>query len=158
MNTAYDREAAVDYAKEWALSRNERFKIASEWGEGTNFVSQCLYSGAGIMNTAYEAGWYYRSDTDFAPSWTEAELLYRFLITNRRKGPYGVEVEKEAVREGDIVQFSDCEGSYYQSAVITKLYGGKIFVCAHNANAYMRPVTSYRCGSVRFLHIIGTRI
>lgn len=154
----FDREAVVDYAKEWALSHNGHYRIKNGCGEGTNFVSQCLYSGAGFMNTSRENGWYYTSEEDISPSWTEPELLYKYLTGRANKGPFAVETEKDAVREGDIVQFGDCDGYFYHSAVIAKIYGGKIFVCAHDDNAYMRPITSYRAASIRYLHIIGTRI
>lgn len=158
MEIKYDREAAVDYAKEWALSHNEHYKIKNGCGEGTSFASQCLYSGAGVMNTSREAGWYYSSEKDVSPSWTDSELLYKYLVGKSRKGPFAVQTAAQAACEGDLVQFGDCDGSFYHTAVITKIYGGKIFVCAHADNAYMRPVTSYRAPSVRFLHIIGTRI
>lgn len=154
----FDKEAVVDYAKEWALSHNKHYRIRCGCGEGTNFASQCLYAGSGVMNISRESGWYYNSEEDISPSWTEPELLFKYLTGRANKGPSAVETEKNAVCEGDIVQFGDCDGYFYHTAVITKIYGGRIFVCAHADNAYMRPITSYRAASVRYLHIIGTRI
>ena len=47
----YDREAAVRYAHRWAYGRNPRFYNFDELGgDCTNFASQYLYAGTGIMN------------------------------------------------------------------------------------------------------------
>ena len=47
----YDREAAVEYANKWAYGRNPRFYDFSQLGgDCTNFASQCIYAGSGIMN------------------------------------------------------------------------------------------------------------
>ena len=48
---SYDREAAVAYARRFALSRNPAYYDFSDLGgDCTNFASQCIYAGAGIMN------------------------------------------------------------------------------------------------------------
>ena len=47
----YDRQAAVDYAHRWAYHRNPNFYNFDELGgDCTNFASQCLYAGTGVMN------------------------------------------------------------------------------------------------------------
>ena len=67
----YNRRAAVSYAHKWAYSRNPAFYDFSEiGGDCTNFASQCLYAGTGIMNFTPEYGWYYIDATDRAPAWT----------------------------------------------------------------------------------------
>ena len=61
----YNRRAAVAYAHKWAYSRNPAFYDFSEiGGDCTNFASQCLYAGTGIMNFTPEFGWYYIDATD----------------------------------------------------------------------------------------------
>ena len=63
----YNRRAAVAYAHKWAFSRNPAFYDFSEiGGDCTNFASQCLYAGTGIMNFTPEFGWYYIDATDRA--------------------------------------------------------------------------------------------
>lgn len=48
----YNRRAAVAYAHKWAYSRNPAFYDFSEiGGDCTNFASQCLYAGTGIMTS-----------------------------------------------------------------------------------------------------------
>ena len=51
MNINYNRQKAVAYARRWALGRNPEFYDYNEiGGDCTNFVSQCVYAGIGIMN------------------------------------------------------------------------------------------------------------
>ena len=51
MRNGYDEAAAVAYARRWALLRNPAYlDFHGLGGDCTNFVSQCLYSGAGVMN------------------------------------------------------------------------------------------------------------
>ena len=59
---AYDRAAAVAYARRWALGRNpDYYSFSGIGGDCTSFVSQCIYAGAGVMNFTPVFGWYYIS-------------------------------------------------------------------------------------------------
>lgn len=50
----YNREAAVKYAVEWAYRRNqEYYDFEQIGGDCTNFVSQCILAGTGVMNGSY---------------------------------------------------------------------------------------------------------
>ena len=61
----YNRARAVAYAQKWAFSRNPAFlNFDGMGGDCTNFASQCLYTGSGIMNYTDTFGWYYRSSRD----------------------------------------------------------------------------------------------
>ncbi|MCI5625590.1 MAG: amidase domain-containing protein, partial [Clostridiales bacterium] len=67
----YNRQATVQYAHRWAYGRNPRFyDYQGLGGDCTNFASQCLYAGTGIMNFTPVYGWYYRSANEKAPAWT----------------------------------------------------------------------------------------
>ena len=47
----YDRKAAVLYAHAWAYGRNPAFYDYEQvGGDCTNFASQCIFAGCGIMN------------------------------------------------------------------------------------------------------------
>ena len=47
----YNRSAAVAYARKWAYARNPEYYDFSEIGGNcTNFASQCIYAGSGVMN------------------------------------------------------------------------------------------------------------
>ncbi|MDE6790670.1 MAG: amidase domain-containing protein, partial [Clostridia bacterium] len=67
----YDRRAAVAYARRWAFSRNPNyFDFSNLGGDCTNFASQCVYAGSGIMNYTPVFGWYYISADNRTASWT----------------------------------------------------------------------------------------
>ena len=90
---AYDRAAAVAYARRWALSRNPAFYDFEELGgDCTNFASQCVYAGSGVMNYTPVFGWYYIAPNDRTPSWSGVEYLYNFLVKNRPFSPFAREV------------------------------------------------------------------
>ncbi|MCH5270217.1 MAG: amidase domain-containing protein [Lachnospiraceae bacterium] len=155
---SYNREAAVAYARRWALSRNpEYYNFENIGGDCTNFASQCIYAGARTMNFTPVFGWYYRSSYDRTASWTGVEYLYDFLINNRGVGPYARIVPQWEAKPGDIVQFGTESGGFYHSPVITAVMPA-ILVAAHTYDALDRPLTSYTYELVRFLHIEGVRI
>ena len=57
---AYDRKAAVEYARKWAYGRNPAYYDFSRLGgDCTNFASQCVYAGSDVMNYTPVVGWYY---------------------------------------------------------------------------------------------------
>ncbi len=152
----FDREAAIDYAKEWALRENPNFSTGKH-SCGAGFVSECLYSGAGVMNKSKGEGWYYKNRNSKSKSWNVHSELFKFLINNKGAGPYGKEVPENEAEVGDVVAFADENGNIFQSAVITNTESGQIFVCAHHFNSYMRPISTYKYSFARFLHIIGVR-
>ncbi|NLG26119.1 MAG: amidase, partial [Clostridiales bacterium] len=85
----YNRRAAVDYARTWAFKRNPRFMdFTNLGGDCTNFASQCLYAGSGVMNYTPDTGWYYISPTRRAPAWSGVVFLGRFLTENKGRGPF----------------------------------------------------------------------
>ncbi len=94
MEYPYERSAVVEYAKKWALPRNPAYLDFEELGgDCTNFASQCIYAGSGVMNWTPVMGWYYASSNHRTASWTGVEYLYRFLTSNQGPGPYAEEVD-----------------------------------------------------------------
>ncbi|MBO4854312.1 MAG: amidase domain-containing protein [Oscillospiraceae bacterium] len=153
----YDRAKAVDYARRWALGRNPAYyDFEGVGGDCTNFASQCLYAGAGVMNDTPVTGWYYRSAANRTASWTGVVYLYRFLTDNRSVGPFARRVASYEVQPGDIVQLGDENGHFYHSPVITAVQP-QILVAAHSEDALDRPLDTYAFAAVRFLHIEGVR-
>ena len=153
----YNREAAVAYARKWALNRNPAFyDFQNIGGDCTNFASQCIYAGAKVMNYTAVMGWYYRSASDRSPSWSGVEYLYNFLINNRSVGPYARIVSQWEAKPGDIVQLGTEQGDFYHSPVITAVTP-TILVAAHTYDALDRPLSSYSYDTARFLHIDGVR-
>lgn len=153
----YHREAVLRYAKQWAFSRNPSYLDFEQLGgDCTNFASQCVYAGSGVMNYTPVMGWYYNNSADRTPSWTGVSFFYNFLVQNQSVGPYAVPTKETGVEPGDIVQLGNKDG-YYHSPIIVAIEGKQIFVAAHSYDAYMRPLDSYLFEKVRFLHIQGVR-
>lgn len=158
MRNGYDEAAAVAYAKRWALLRNPAYlDFHGLGGDCTNFVSQCLYAGAGVMNRTPVYGWYYRTGNNRTASWTGVEYLYRFLTANKGPGPYAREVSREEALPGDVVQLGNREGGFSHTALIVDVREGECYVAAHTLDSWMRPLSSYRQPVRRFLHVLGVR-
>ena len=154
----YQRTAAVAYARRWAFGRNPDFYDFSRiGGDCTNFASQCIYAGAGVMNFTPTFGWFYRSANDRTPSWTGVEYLYNFLVNNEGVGPYAKEVPLEELEIGDIVQLGRATGDFYHSPVVVGFSRGRILVAAHSYDAFDKPLDSYFFERVRGIHILGVR-
>lgn len=157
----YDRAAAVRYAHLWAYGRNPAFyDYEAIGGDCTNFASQCIYAGAGVMNFTPTFGWYYRTANDKAPAWTGVEYLYNFLTRRAPSvGPFASEVTLDRLRAGDIVQLSfDGVGWQHTPVVVyadrPRSYA-EVLVAAHSADADDRPLSTYEFSAARLLHIAG---
>ena len=152
----YDREKAVGYARRWAMSQNPDFyHFAGIGGDCTNFISQCLLAGGGIMDYDLYYGWYYIDVTHRSPSWTGVEFLNRFLLDKSRIGPFASISSIEKLKEGDIIQLRQNPIRFNHSLIISKIENGQIYVCAHSQNALDRPLESYPYFEAVGLHIEG---
>ena len=155
---SYDRAAAVAYAKEWAMRRNPVFYDYSKiGGDCTNFASQCVFAGAGVMNFTPVYGWFYRSANDRTASWTGVEYLYNFLTTNEDVGPFAEEVPLSRLERGDLVQLGRETGDFYHTPVVVGFLGREILVAAHSYDVYGKTLSSYRAPVIRGMHILGVR-
>lgn len=154
----YNRAAAVAYAKKWAYGRNPAYyDFENLGGDCTNFASQCIYAGSGVMNYTPTFGWYYRSSYDRSPSWTGVRYLYDFLTTNKGIGPFARLVPREEIMPGDIIQLGDETGHFYHTPVVVAVDPYDIYVAAHTYDTYMRPLSTYFYSQIRYLHIDGVR-
>ncbi|MBQ1371969.1 MAG: amidase domain-containing protein [Oscillospiraceae bacterium] len=152
---AYDRVAALAYARRWALGRNPAYyDFTALGGDCTNFVSQCLFAGVGVMNDTSVTGWYYRSASDRTASWTGVEYLYRFLTKNRGSGPVARPCSLRELRPGDVIQLGDSSGRFYHCLLVLRP-GADPSVAAHDDNALDRALSSYHFERARFLQIEG---
>ena len=163
----YNRTRAVEYARRWALSRNPLFiDFTGRGGNCTNFVSQCLYAGCGVMNETPTYGWYYRSPEDRAPAWSGVNELYDFLIgipefadANGGVGPFATDAAaSRKIESGDVVQLSNEDGRFYHTLIISGFTDNDILVCAHSDDALDRPLSTYNFAGIRILHIEGARV
>jgi hypothetical protein len=160
----YDRDAAVRYAHRWAYTRNPAFYDFSELGgDCTNFVSQCIYAGSGVMNFTPTYGWYYINAQNRAPAWTGVQYLHNFLLrSNDSIGPRAVLADLEDMRPGDVIQLSFQGTEYQHTALVVAALGLKltntVLVAAHSMDTDYRPLSTYDYKQLRCLHILGTTI
>ena len=158
----YDRAAAVRYAHQWAYGRNPAFYDYEKLGgDCTNFASQCVYAGCGVMNYTPTFGWYYINANEKAPAWTGVSYFKNFMTRKEiSPGPTAVESGIEAVLPGDVVQISFDGESFTHTPVVVAapLRPGRpkdILVAAHSYDADQRPLASYDYKKIRFLHFLG---
>ena len=157
----YNRKDAVAYAHRWAYSRNPRFyDYENIGGDCTNFASQCIYAGTGIMNFTPTFGWYYIDANRKSPSWTGVPYLFDFLTRSQQSvGPVGREVDMSQIEPGDVLQISFDGIQYKHTPVVVSvrhpITPKTIFLAAHSEDADNRPLATYPYESVRYLHIPG---
>ncbi len=159
----YDREAAVRYAHRWAYGRNPRYYDYEEiGGDCTNFASQCVYAGSGIMNFTPELGWYYIDANRKAPAWTGVEYFYNFLTRAEMSvGPAAREGPIDAILPGDVIQLSFDGRTFAHTPVVVSVGQPRtlsnILIAAHSYDSDNRPLSTYSFQKIRFLHITGVR-
>ena len=127
----YDRAAAVAYAHQWAYRRNPNYYDYEELGgDCTNFASQCLYTGTGVMNYTPTFGWYY----------IDANTL-------------------DQLEPGDFVQFRFNKSVFGHTPIIVSMGDpptlDNTLVAAHSYDADWRPLSTYHVQDIRFLHVLG---
>ena len=154
---AYNRNAAIAYARRWAYGRNPAYyNFDGIGGDCTNFASQCVFAGAGVMNYQPVSGWYYRSLSSRSPSWSGVPYFYNFMTTNKGQGPYGVLSSEENILPGDLVQLGGADGRFYHTLLIISTENG-IRVAAHTFDVWDKALASYHYYAKRFIHIEGVR-
>ena len=157
----YDREATLRYARYWAYRRNPLYYDYSELGgDCTNFASQCLYAGTGVMNDTPLYGWYYHNPNDKAPAWTGVPYFYDFLTRPEvSPGPFGRDVPLEETVPADFVQLRKGSAVYGHTPIIvaagTPPTLENTLVAAHSYDVDYRPLATYTFDEIRFLHILG---
>lgn len=157
----YDRRAAIRYAHKWAFGRNPKFyDYENIGGDCTNFASQCLYAGTGVMNFEPTYGWYYIDSNQKAPAWTGVEYFYNFMTrTERTAGPFGVLANIGMLLPGDFVQLRLTKEIFSHTPIIVQINGlptpENILVAAHSFDSDYRPLSTYDFQELRFIHIVG---
>lgn len=158
----YNRAAAVAYAHQWAYRRNPAYYDYEKLGgDCTNFASQCLYAGTGVMNYTPVYGWYYKDANNKAPAWTGVEYFRNFVVRDKvNPGPFGEVTNMDGVEVGDFVQLRFPGRSEFSHTPIIVAIGeprslDNILVAAHSYDADYRPLSSYEVEELRFLHVLG---
>ena len=168
---SYCREAAVDYAEEWADSQNEEYYYYTN-GDCANFVSQCLRAGGLSDNSE----WYHHGRTKkkwyeiiFDPlSWIQEKRRYNWsssdawrlaneqylYFSNPENGYINGEViiissadgissvaNNGGVQPGDLLYFSRDGITAHHATIITKVENGMIFFGAHTSPQFDCPLS-----------------
>lgn len=153
------------YARRWAYDRNPQFYDFSDiGGDCTNFISQCLYAGSGVMNFTPVYGWYFISLNERTASWSGVQYLHDFLTSNEGAGPYGHDAELEEMQPGDVIQLS-FDGEVFRHSLLVVSAGekgegpkpGNILISTHTFNAFGRALDTYTYALRRQIHIDGAR-
>ena len=158
----YDRRAVVLYAHQWAYGRNPvDYDYERLGGDCTNFASQCIFAGSGVMNFTPTFGWYYIDANQKAPSWTGVPYLYNFLTRRGMSvGPVGETCGMEDLRPGDLIQLSFKGGEFQHSPIVVSVgfpaAPENILLAAHSFDADNRPLSTYEYQEIRMIHITGT--
>lgn len=159
----YDREKAVEYAHKWAYGRNPAyFDFENFGGDCTNFASQCVYAGCGVMNYTRDIGWYYINSYERTASWTGVNFFNNFLISNKGLGPFAEIVDAADAELGDIAQISFADKHIFNHSPVIVQKGnpsraGNILIAAHTFNTDYYTLTDFDPVYYRYIHIIGVR-
>lgn len=151
---------AIEYAQKYALTPNPDFYFfGGIGGDCTNFISQCLLAGGGVMNYDKYYGWYYISVDNRSPSWTSVGYLQRFLLRDDSTvGPCAEIRLLQDLEVGDLIQLRQNPTHFNHTLIITKIINGEIYVCAHSNNALNVPLSSFPANQLLGLHIHGTKL
>lgn len=160
----YHRDVALRYAHRWAYRRNPAYYDYEKLGgDCTNYASQCLYAGTGVMNQTPTYGWYYFNANQKAPAWTGVPYFYRFITRKEiSPGPFGVETSLDGLEPGDFVQLRFQDGNFGHTPVVVAMGSpptlANTLVAAHSYDTDWRPLSTYFFQEIRFLHILGARL
>lgn len=155
----YNRNLSQEYALEFALKKNPKyFDYTNQGGNCTNYISQCVFAGAPIMNFNE---WYYISPSNTSVSWANVEPFYNFITTNTGIGVYGKESSISMCEIGDVIQLKFKNKPNFSHALIVtqikSLTPDGIYVCANTYDSLNRKLSSYTYEKLRILHILGYR-
>lgn len=158
----YFHDQAVDYAQQWAYGRNPAYgDFSAMGGDCTNFVSQCIFAGCGVMNYTRDVGWYYRSMNDRAAAWTSVIYLHKFLVGNSGRGPFGREVPLWALQPGDIIQLELNLGRFSHTLLVMDIgyptRPDNILLTTHSFDSHYRPLSTYQYRQYRGIQLLGAR-
>ena len=142
---SYNRQAAADYALQYAENRNAAYgDYTNCGGDCTNFVSQSLLAGDWRETGKYiyysKYAWYY--DGTNVPwrsrSWTSATSLYRFMLYTTRAISVG---SADQMDIGDIFQIDfDRDGTWDHSLIVTGEDYRGLLMSYHTPNTKNEPL------------------
>ena len=157
----YDRAQATNYAIKYAKQRNPSyFDYTNFGGNCTNYVSQCLFAGAPVMNYSPN-GWFYSSPESTSYSWANVEPLYNFLMSNKGVGVFGSNSPLDMCEVGDVIQLKFKHKNIFSHCLfvskVNHASANGIYVCANTRDVLNVPLSSFMYKEMRLIHILGYR-
>ena len=152
---AYNRNAAVEYAKRWAFGRNRAYMDFSQMGgDCTNFISQCLVAGGLRMEYRAPLGWFYTGPNHRSPSFSGVPYLYNYLVRDSKRGIYVPEEDFQVrIEPGDVIQLS-FDGTTFGHSLLVVETTPEIKVATHSQDTLGRPLSDYLYKAARGIHIL----
>ncbi|MBR5520481.1 MAG: amidase domain-containing protein [Oscillospiraceae bacterium] len=173
-NIEYNRDAAVEYARQWCNKRNyEDGYLAYDafGGNCQNFASQCIYAGGIAMDhSGYgESQWKFYSQTlntkqaasGRSYSWTGVDPFYTYATINRSSGMVcQADLQLEYAEKGDVIQVGAYHDWRHSLVVIDVMKDSDgnlqdIIVASNTADRWNYPLSAYIYTYPRLIHIIG---
>ncbi|TSI05965.1 amidase domain-containing protein [Lysinibacillus sp. BW-2-10] len=152
MASYYNRQAAVQYARNWWKGRNPNYPSFQD--DCTNFISQCLRAGgapmSGYPNRA--RGWWitdgwksgrgtggYYSNETWSYSWTVSSSL-RWYLESAKSGLTAKRVQSPSeLNIGDVIFYDfQGDGRIDHSTIVTSIVNGVPYIHAHTVNSQDR--------------------
>ncbi len=125
----YNAASAANYAIKWWNSFNmEWYNWEAEgYGDCTNFVSQCLYTGGMSMTP----DWYWISRDNYNDSWTTPHKLAVYLANQGYKFVLFPTVSD--ISMGDVLFYDwDQDGTFDHAAICVNDSGDSRYICCHS--------------------------
>jgi hypothetical protein len=168
----YNREAAVAYAKKWAVVRN-----GAEWpdysrygGNCANYTSQSLLSGGIPMDYTGTSQWKWydaapssaQSASGRSVSWAGVEGFYNYALSN---SGHGLVADARAQfltgQPGDLILLGSEEGVWRHIVIISEVVkdadGRTVdyLICSNTADLRNMPISAYHYSQKQLIKIFG---
>ena len=155
---AYDRQAAVAYAKQWVNRNDEWPDYSMSGGNCQNFVSQCLLAGGIPMDSSGDAVWKWYGDTPNnlpqmagrSASWSGVDEFLQYAASNTGSGMVAVaDADYYSGEIGDVLILGYDEENLYHAVIITDVVtdeeGNVVDYLVHSntANQESFPASAY---------------
>ena len=175
----YNRQKAVDYAREWYDDRNNEFYSYSDLsGDCTNFTSQCLYAGGIPMDSDWHSirteknifkrifqkpwNWFKNYEWDISRAWQTVSAQYEYIKENYCGGkeiiitsPDEIEaaIANNLIQAGDLLYFK-AGTALHHSVIITQVTNNMIYYAGHTNSCFDKPLNEgMGTDSVVILHL-----
>ena len=127
----YNREAAVQYALQFALDPNPDY-VFYKGNDCTNFISQCLRAGGARNDFNQTHPWWYLQENT-SVCWSVAHSLFWYIRSCSDKNRYGIKAETYYLDDennyasqiagkivlGDLIQYKNAVDRIQHSTMIT---------------------------------------